>query len=385
MNAIYPRIQRPLSVAVYMHDLGGGGVERQTLTLATELMGLGAIVTLILHRMEGELLSQVPAELRMVDLKAARTLQDIPRLADWLRRERPDILLANLDHNNVAALLARAWARVPSRVVISQHNVIAGYAASNDAWTSRYIPTGYRVLSPWISKAVAVSAGVADELNRLAGLPLRKISVIHNPVIGGDFAARSQMTVDHPWLQPREHAVFVTAGRLVPQKDHETLIRAFALHRRRKPSKLLILGNGDLRAVLEALANELGVADAVDFLGFQANPLPYFRLADAFVLSSRSEGFGNVLVEAMGCGTPVISTDCPHGPSEILDGGRYGALVPTSDPVAMAAAMDDIEALRSRCPPAVLRGRAAAFTVAGAAARYDALFRDLVHGSRVIA
>jgi glycosyltransferase involved in cell wall biosynthesis len=226
---------------------------------------------------------------------------------------------------------------------------------------------------------------VAGELERLAHLPRHKIAIIHNPVIGADFAARSQMRIDHPWLVPRDHAVFVSAGRLVPQKDHDTLIRAFALHRRRKPSRLLILGNGDRREHLETLARELGVADAVDFLGFQANPLPYLRQADAFVLSSRSEGFGNVLVEALGCGTPAISTDCRHGPSEILDGGRYGALVPPLDPVAMAAAMDGIEALRRRCPPAMLRERAEAFTTTGSAARYHLLFRDLVHGNRVAA
>src|SRR4051794_10002220 len=136
MNAINPRHGRPLSVAIYMHDLGGGGVERQSLTLATELMHLGVTVTLILHRKEGELLTQVPAGLRLVDMNAARTLHDIPRLAGLLRSERPDILLANLDHNNIAALLARAWARVPCRVVISQHNVVAGYAESNYAWTN---------------------------------------------------------------------------------------------------------------------------------------------------------------------------------------------------------------------------------------------------------
>jgi glycosyltransferase involved in cell wall biosynthesis len=167
--------------------------------------------------------------------------------------------------------------------------------------------------------------------------------------------------------------VFVTAGRLIALKDHETLLRALAIHRRNQPSRLLILGEGPLRGSLEELTRALGLADAVQFLGFQDNPLPWFRHADAFVLSSRSEGFGNVLVEALGCGTPVISTACEHGPVEILDNGRYGLLVPTQAPDALAEAMDRVMELRRLWPPEVLRARAGAFTTAACASAYKHL------------
>jgi glycosyltransferase involved in cell wall biosynthesis len=196
-------------------------------------------------------------------------------------------------------------------------------------------------------------------------------------VIGPDFGQRAAEPVEHPWLDAPDQPVFVTAGRLVGQKDHATMLRALALYRRHAPGRLLLLGAGPLMNDLRALAGELGIADAVDFLGFRNNPLPYFQRANAFLLSSQSEGFGNVLVEAMACGTPVISTDCPHGPHEILDNGAYGALVPMHDPAALAVAMGELPALRARCPEARLRARAEAFTHAVCSMRYLNLFRAL--------
>jgi glycosyltransferase involved in cell wall biosynthesis len=145
--------------------------------------------------------------------------------------------------------------------------------------------------------------------------------------------------VEHPWFTTREGPVFVTAGRLVPQKDQATLLRALAIARKRINARLIILGTGPLQASLEKTASDLGIRDAVDFLGFKENPLPYYREADAFVLSSNFEGLGNVLIEALGCGTPVITTDCPYGPAEIVQNGRFGILVPVGDSDAFGEAM----------------------------------------------
>jgi glycosyltransferase involved in cell wall biosynthesis len=368
----------PLSVAIYMHDLAGGGVERQSLGLAREFMNRGVGVTLVLHRSSGELSEIVPAGLPIVDLKSSRTIADVAPLARYLRAARPDVLLANVDHNNVAALMAKALAGGGTRVVICQHNPVAHDRISKENWTYRLVPYAYFLLSPFINSAVAVSGGVAAELMSIAGLPRAKVKTIHNPVISGDFAARCRRSAGHPWCADRNHRLFVTAGRLVPQKDHETLLRALALHRERMPSRLLVLGAGPMLERLQTLAGDIGVLDAVQFTGFQDNPLPLFRDADAFVLSSRTEGFGNVLVEAMGCGTPVIATDCPHGPAEILDDGRYGLLVPPGEPAALAAAMDRVTTLRDQFPEPVLKARAAEFSYAVCADRYLNLFRTLV-------
>src|SRR3978361_1412843 len=358
------------SVAIYMHDLAGGGVERQAIQLAHTLQVNGLSVVLVLHQLRGELQAMIPTSIRAVDLQSRRTLHDVPLLARFLRRERPTILLSNLDHNNVAAVLAAQLAAIGTRVVICQHNAISSGFSAGLGWSYRAIPLSYRMLSPFIHAAVAVSEGVAEELHILAHIPRHKIKLIHNAVIDGDFQSRAEQPVTHGWMDEPHVPVFVTAGRLVPLKDHEALLHALALYRRRQQGRLLVLGTGPLLHNLQALADELRSADAVEFLGFQENPLPYFRQAAAFVLSSYSEGFGNVLVEAMGCGTPLIYPDWRHAPAEILDRGRYDALVPTRDPYALARAMDDVADMRRRWPVDLLKARAAKFSTAACAAAY---------------
>ena len=369
---------RAMSIAIYLHDLAGGGAERQSLIIAEEFRRHGADVTLVLHRLRGQLLNQVPPGLRIVDLNSPRTLMDVPLLMKFLRKERPDILLANVDLNNVAALLAKGLSLSPTKVVICQHNPISSAFVVGEQWLYRYIALFYRILSPLMSRAVAVSNGVAREIESLAGLPPERVLTIHNPVVGPDFPMRSAEVVYHRWFHQPEHPVFAAAGRLVPQKDHDTLLRALALHRRHANSRLIVLGSGPLEERLRALAVSLGVADAVDFAGFQSNVLPYIRQADAFVLSSRCEGFGNVLVEAMGCGTPVISTRCEHGPAEILNNGQYGLLVEPRNPEQLAAAMDEVASLRTRFPAEVLHRRSADFSYAACALRYMGVFKALV-------
>jgi glycosyltransferase involved in cell wall biosynthesis len=302
---------------------------------------------------------------------------DVPRLARFLRSERPDILLSNVDLNNVAALLAKAVSFTRCKVVICQHNPFSASVVANDKWISRHVAPCYRLLSALVSRAVAVSAGVAAELVQDAGLPAEHVLTINNPVVGPDFSARCEEPAEHPWFQQKSSPVFVTAGRFVPQKDHATMLRALAIHRQHRNGRLIVLGAGPLAEQLKQIVADLGLGQAVDFLGFRPNVLPYIRQADAFLLSSRCEGFGNVIVEALGCGTPVIATNCEYGPAEILDRSRYGLLVEPQDPSAMAAAMNQVAGLRARFPAEVLKQRAAEFSYAVCAARYMALFKSL--------
>lgn len=302
---------------------------------------------------------------------------DVPRLARFLRAESPDILMSNVDLNNVAALLAKSISFTDTKVVICQHNPISSSFVADETWLYRYLALSYRMLSPLISRAVGVSAGVAAELRAIARLPEEQVLTINNPVVGPDFQTRCEEVVDHPWFDQPYRPVFVTAGRLVSQKDHETMIRALAIHRRRMDGRLIVLGTGPRRDALADLVARLNLADAVDFLGFRANALPFFRQADAFLLSSRCEGFGNVIVEALGCGTPVISTRCEYGPSEILENGRYGVLVEPQNPAALADAMDQFATLRQRFPADMLRQRAGEFSYAACASRYMAMFKGL--------
>jgi glycosyltransferase involved in cell wall biosynthesis len=369
---------RAMSIAIYLHDLSGGGVERQSLIIAEEFRRHGVDVTLVVHQLRGQLLDQVPAGLRVIDLASSRTLHDVPRLASFLRREEPDILVANVDLNNVAALLAKGLAASRAKIVICQHNPISSEYMRSESWLYRNIGLAYKLLSPLIDCAVAVSTGVARELTSLASVPKDRVMTINNPVVGPDFQERCDEDIHHPWFNQPNRPVFVTAGRMVAQKDHEAMLHALALHRRTMDSRLIVLGTGPLRDHLGAVTEQLGLTDAVDFAGFHPNTLPFFRQADAFLLSSRAEGFGNVLVEAMGCGTPVISTSCEHGPREILELGRYGVLVEPRNHEALAAAMNGVTTMRERFPAELLRQRANEFSYAACASRYVALFKSLV-------
>ncbi len=376
-NILDQRVHRRMTAAIYIHDLSPGGVERQCLVLARELQDRGIDVVLVVHQMRGELIPLLPPDLPVVDLRSSRTLQDVLRLRRFLQEAQPDILMANVDHNNVAAALANALAGTRTKLVIVQHNPLtAGFHATVN-WKHRLVPWFYRVLSSRIDHAIAVSDGIKRELVK-GGLPEAKVSTICNAVIGTDFEARARVPVLHPWLVNKDRPVFVTAGRLVEMKDQRTLLRAFALHVQRRPSRLMLLGAGPMLDALRTLAGSLGIAEHVAFEGFVPNPLPYMRAADAFVLSSRSEGFGNVLVEAMGCGTPVVSTDCPHGPADILDHGKYGILVPPRNPDALAPAFGRILDEQSRWPAETLRARASAFSYQACADQYAGLFRSLV-------
>ncbi|MEA2768084.1 MAG: hypothetical protein QOD93_1046 [Acetobacteraceae bacterium] len=372
------RSAKPISLAIYIHDLSPGGVERQCLVLAQELRTRGMDVVLVMHQVRGELLPLLPEGVPVVDLHSARTLQDVVRLRRFLRDNQPSVFMANVDHNNIAASLAKALVCSETKLVICQHNPLtAGFHATVN-WKHRLVPFCYRMLASRIDHAVAVSDGIAEELIRNGGLPPHKVSTIGNAVIGSDFEARASAQLHHSWLEVKDRPVFVSAGRLVEMKDHRNLLHAFALFLRQRPARLVILGTGPMRDKLETLARALGIAEHVGFQGFVQNPLPYMREADAFVLSSRSEGFGNVLVEALGCGTPVVSTNCRHGPAEILGHGEYGILVPPQDPAALAIALGRIIDERHRWGSELLRTRAGDFTYRACADSYWRLFQSLV-------
>jgi exopolysaccharide biosynthesis WecB/TagA/CpsF family protein len=359
-------------IAIYMHDLAGGGVERMRLALIAELRGRGVPTCLIVRTRDGPLARLLPADLQVIELGCAGMLRSVPRLGRVLRNLRPRILLASLDHNNVTALLAGAWAP-GTQVVICQHNALSAEARSG--WKYRIIPFLYWLLQHRAAGIVAVSHGVADDLARAAWIPRTRITPIYNPVIGADFATRMAGEVRHRWFGDGGPPVCVFAGRLTAQKDPGLLVEAIAAVATAREVRLLVMGEGPLRAALQAQAQALGVARIVEFLGFQANPLPWIREAACLVSTSRYEGLGNVLIEALACGTPVVATDCPHGPAEILSGGAVGILVPVGDAVALAGAISQVLANPPKADD--LRRRAAAFTAAACAEAHLALFDEL--------
>lgn len=308
-------------------------------TLANGFAARGLAVDLVLAKAEGPYLDDVAPSARVVDLGARGVLASLPALVGYLRREQPRAMLSAMNHANVIALLARRLAGGRTRLVVSEHNNLSQSMTVEPSRRGRLMPWFMRRTYPWADGVVAVSAGVADDLARVIALPHESITVIYNPVVGEQTLSGANAEVDHPWLAPGEPPVVLGVGRLTDQKDFSALLSAFDRLCAQRPVRLLILGEGELRPQLEALVRKLNLEGDVQLLGFIANPLAYMARAAVFVLSSKWEGLPTVLIEAMACGTPVVSTDCPSGPSEILEGGKWGRLVPVGDVAALAEAM----------------------------------------------
>ncbi len=260
-------------------------------------------------------------------------------------------------------------------MVICQHAVLSRETAPDASWKYRILPHAYRLLLPRIGAIVAVSDGAADDFARVCAIPRARVTRIYNPVLDAEFTSRAAEVATHPWFD-EPIPVFVSAARLEPVKDYPTLLHGFARHRRRHQARLFIMGVGSEQANLMALARTLGIEADVCFAGFVANPLPFIRNAAALVSASRFEGFGVAIVELLACGTPVIATDCPGGPAEILGHGRFGRLVPVGDPAALATALK--EDLRAAWPREVLQSRAETFSVDASVEAYLDLFRSLI-------
>jgi glycosyltransferase involved in cell wall biosynthesis len=337
-------------IAFFTPSLGGGGAERVVVTLASHYAAQGHTVDLIASFHQEAYQSEVHPAVRMHYLHTRRRMLAAPRLAKALREIRPESLLATV--NTFAAVLAQRLARTPTRVILREATTpsIAFQVNETSALKRMISETAMRWLYPRADAVVAVSKGVAQDLLNLIPQLKPKLTVIYNPVIDAALYAKADAPVEHPWFQPHQPPVVLAAGRLVALKGYDTLLRAFARVRQETFARLVILGEGSERSNLERLAAELGVAADVDMPGFDPNPFRYMKRAGVFVLSSRYEGLPNVLIQAMACGCPVVSTDCPNGPAEILDGGRYGPLVPVDDVEALAYAM--AQALAGKVAPA---------------------------------
>jgi len=332
------------------------------LNLARGLVSRGCAVDLLVRR--------------LVEFGTRGVLRAVPSLAKYIRGAHPRAVISAMEHANLAALWAAQLARVAVPIILTVHvDLPACWARDPLRGVSRMLPWLLRRYYPRAHAIVAVSHGAGEALNRVVAVPHGRLHVIHNPIVTPELSRQASHPVPHPWLNTSEPPVFLGVGRLVPQKDFATLIRAFARLRRVVPAKLLILGEGPERVRLNTVIRDLHLEADVELGGFAPDPYAYMRRAAGVVLSSRYEGFGNVLVEAMACGTPVVSTDCPSGPSEILEGGRYGPLAPVGDDGRLADAM--LSVLRHPIDSGELRARSAAFSVDLIADQYLSLIAGL--------
>lgn len=356
------------SVSIFLPSLAGGGAERAIGIIANGLAMRGVDVTLVLARASGPYLQLVDPAVRVVDLETDSLPRALPRLVRLLRADQPAVLLSAMSHTNVVAALAHRLARSRARLVLSERAHLG--SVFEDYRNLRTLAT--RVLMqltyPWADQLIAVSRGVAEDLPRHVRVRVDRIVAIYNPVVDDHLRRQMNEAPSHAWLAQPDVPVVLAAGRLIAQKDFATLLRAFAQVRRGRPLRLVILGEGALRESLLELAATLGVPHDVALPGFEANPFAAMRAARVFVLSSRYEGLPGVLIQAMACGARVVSTDCPSGPREVLEAGRWGALVPVGDVAAMAVAIT--KALDDPHPPDVSE-RAEAFTAEHAIAEYE--------------
>lgn len=355
------------SVSILLPDLRGGGAERVNLDLAREFAGAGNEVEFVLRQARGEFLEEARDAFSVVDLKAAR-VRNLPSvLAQYLRQRQPDVLLAAMWPLTFIAPLASRRASPKSRVLVSEHGILS--AQYRDLGLAHRIALrtttglGYRLAH----HRIGVSNGVAQDMAVLAAMSADRFETIYNPVPPRPVPSEEEIaTAEVLWAVPPSKRL-LTVGSMKPVKNHPLLLRALA-QLDDPEARLMFVGDGDGRDALVSLAQELGVADQVIFAGFRPDPTPFYQTADLFVLSSNYEGFGNVIVEALACGTSVVSTDCPSGPAEILQNGRYGRLVPIGDPGAMAHAI--LTSLDAREEPEILRHRASDFTPQIAARKY---------------
>ena len=354
-------------LALFIRSLKGNGAERSTVNLAIALAERGLPIDLVLVRAEGAFLKYVPSNVRIIDLKtksgfkvlslAKSRLSDftallpvigiqppislgaIPALTKYLKDERPRAMLSALDLCNIAAVIAAEMAGVDTRIVISQRN---HSSALFGGATRRKVSQRSPLLKRFYSRAdaiVAVSDGVADDLAVCSDLPRSRIRTVYNAVFNEHLEREAAQEPDHPWFREPGGPIILGAGKFKRQKDFPTLLRAFARVRAERPARLLIVGDGPDRPSLTRLVAELGLGDDVSMPGFAPNPFALMARSDLFVLSSAFEGLPGVLIQALACGCPVVSTDCPSGPVEILEGGKYGPLTPVGDVAALAAAI----------------------------------------------
>ena len=364
-------MNRPRRVMIFRPSLGEGGADRVTTTLLRHLDRARFTPSLALMRRTGPFLSDLPPDVEVHEVGAARLATSVPRLTRLLLREKPDVLFSTSTAGNIVCVAARAAARSKARLVLSERTpMLRGRGG-----VKVRIEVGLKRLTYRHAELVtAVSQGVADQLVRELGLAEDKVAVVYNPMVEDDIAERAADALAHPFYQG-DIPVIVACGRLVDVKAYPTLLDAFARVRAQRPARLVVLGVGPLRESLEQRAAELGVGGDVSFAGFHKNVFPFMARASLLMQASKAEGLPGSLIQSMAVGTPVVSTDCDFGPREVItQSGRDGFLVPVGDAAALAdralRLLGDDGLRRSMADAA--RGSVTRFTTAASMARYSA-------------
>jgi glycosyltransferase involved in cell wall biosynthesis len=326
-------------IALFHPCLIHGGIPRVFVNLAQGFLDSGIAVDMVQATPEGGLRDQVPSGVRLIDLNASRALTSVLPLMRYLRRERPDAMIAGGIQTNIAAVWARQLTGIPVRLVLTEHNIVSAIVKDAPMLRTRVTPIFLRCFYRWAEELVAVSEGAAADLASILRVQQDAVRVIYNPVISPEFWLRSKEPLVDERFAGDSRQTILAVGRLHYHKDYPTLLNAFATVRKKANARLVFLGDGEERERLAALARHLEIESSVEFIGSVKNPLPYMRHSTVLALSSVVEALPTVLIEALAVGLPVVATDCPSGPREILCDGAYGTMVPVGDSSALAEAL----------------------------------------------
>lgn len=337
-----------MNIVFYLPNINLGGIAQNSIKLSREFVNKGHNVTFILHRYGGEYTAIMPESISIENLKVSNVLFALPRIEKYIKTHDIDLLITSRDLNNSLVLLWNHIRKIQCNHLMATCHTNAIIEHREFKRISRKIKTFVymklaRMTYKWADSIVCVSKGVAEATAKYSNIPIEKIKVIYNPIVTEDFEERkNEIITEAFWKDTNGKKVLIGAGRLTEQKNWPLLIKAFS-----KISKiddnaiLIILGEGELRGALETLINNLGLSEKVIMPGYISNPLKFVSKSDLFISTSNWEGFGNAIAEALATGTKVIATDCPSGPAEILDYGKYGVLVPTEDEEMLVKAIQE--------------------------------------------
>jgi glycosyltransferase involved in cell wall biosynthesis len=327
-------------IALFLPNLETGGAERAMTTLANGFVGLGLEVDLLLLQASGPFLKQLASAVNVVDLQTSSAYTSLPGLITYLRRARPVAILSALDLTNLAMILAHRLSRSPARLLIRLDNTLSLQKRVGVKKPAERLLMS--TLYPLADEIIAVSAAVADDFSQYSGIQRERLQVIYNPILFSGLADLKSALPDHPWLQVEGPPVILGVGRLTQVKNFSLLLEAFRIVRQTRLARLIILGEGEDRPALETFIHQFGLEDDIALPGVRSNPYAFMSRAAVLALTSHHEGLPTVLVEALACGCPVVSVDCPSGPHEILGGGRFGRLTPPGQAQPLAEAILEI-------------------------------------------
>jgi|AntDeeMinimDraft_5_1070356.scaffolds.fasta_scaffold00748_11 glycosyltransferase involved in cell wall biosynthesis len=365
-------MEEKYNLGFFLPSLAGGGAEKTMITLANEFSSRGHTVDLLLGKAEGPYKDKVSDDVRIIDFDAPELpgfalSSSIPYIIKYIKLKQPDVIISALFPANLVNIIATKISNTDTISIISEQNRLSRHLEHTSSKERLTLPSLIRFIYPKSDVVTAVSQGVASDLSTISGIPQEQIEIAHNASMDPDIEHLATEDVDHKFFDTG-YPVIIAVGNLTKQKDFETLLRSFAKVQENKQSRLIILGEGEKREELEQLRHRLGLDDMVDLPGFVNNPYAYLQQSSLFVLSSKWEGLPTVVIEALACGCPIVSTDCPSGPSEILKDGEYGTLIPVGDDKEMSTAI--LRMLEDPTPSDKLKERANDFSTEAAAERY---------------